>query len=157
MKIATLGIILNDKGEVLLGLKKKGEIGTGKLSGPGGKLDPGETLESCLLRETREELEIELDPRSLELAARIDFYADNACDFCVWVYRAEILSGELHETDDMVPGWFPLTDETFKRTYEADRHWLPRAVNGEKFRVDVFYKDRANTFDRIGEFHPLTI
>jgi 8-oxo-dGTP pyrophosphatase MutT (NUDIX family) len=64
MKIATLGIVLKG-GKVLLGEKKKGEIGTGVLSGPGGKLDPGETLEECLIRETREELKIELDPASL--------------------------------------------------------------------------------------------
>ena len=45
MKTATLGIVLQD-GNVLLGEKKKGEIGTGVLSGPGGKLDLGETFDS---------------------------------------------------------------------------------------------------------------
>jgi mutator protein MutT len=153
MKIATLGIILDKEGRVLLGQKKKGEIGVGKLSGPGGKLDSGETLEGCLIRETREELEIELNPSSLELLACIDFYAGKEVDFRVYVYRAAIRSGELRETDDMIPGWYPLTKETFARTYESDAAWLPRAARGEKFNAKVYYKNRASDFDRI-EFFP---
>jgi 8-oxo-dGTP diphosphatase len=152
MKTATLGIVLQD-GQILLGEKKRGEIGTGVLSGPGGKLDPGETLEECMVRETREELEIELDPASLELAAIIDFHAAGEIDFRVYVYRARILSGEIHETADMIPGWYPLDEATFARTYESDRHWLPRAARGEKFRANVYYRDRARDFDHI-EFLP---
>lgn len=154
MKIATLGIVLNDTGHILLGEKKKGEIGTGVLSGPGGKLDPGETLETCLIRETREELEIELDPVSLDQVALIDFYVGGEVDFRVYVYRARILHGALRETADMIPAWYPLTDATFARTYESDRHWLPQAARGERFRANVFYRDRARDFDRI-EFFPL--
>lgn len=153
MKIATLGIIL-DGDRILLGEKKRGEIGTGILSGPGGKLDPDETLPECLIRETREELEIELDPDSLEYVALIDFHAAGELDFRVHVYRASIASGELHETADMIPGWYPLNDETFERAYESDRHWLAKAAQGERFKANVFYKDRARTFDRI-EFFPL--
>ncbi len=152
MKIATLGIVLKD-GNILLGEKKKGEIGTGVLSGPGGKLEPGETLEECLIRETREELEIELDPASLEQVSVIDFYAAGEIDFRVHIYRAEVLSGDLHETADMIPAWYPLDDATFNRTFESDRHWLPRAAHGEKFRANVYYLDRARNFDRI-EFLP---
>jgi 8-oxo-dGTP diphosphatase len=154
MKIATLGIVLQN-GRVLLGEKKKGEIGTGVLSGPGGKLDPGETLEECLLRETREELEVELDPASLELVAVIDFYAGGEIDFRVHIYIAKILSGEIHETADMIPAWYPLDNVPFDRTYEADRHWLPKALSGDRFRANVYYRDRARDFDRI-EFLPLT-
>ncbi|MCX6790168.1 MAG: NUDIX domain-containing protein [Candidatus Kaiserbacteria bacterium] len=153
MKIATLGIVLNEDGFILLGEKKKGEIGTGVLSGPGGKLEQGETLPECLMRETEEELEIRLDPTSLELVALIDFYVGSEIDFRVYVYRARILSGELHETADMIPDWYPLDDETFKRTYEADRHWLKKAAHGEKFNAKVYYRDRAKDFDRI-EFLP---
>lgn len=152
MKIATLGIVLAG-GTVLLGEKKKGEIGTGVLCGPGGKRDEGETLSECLIRETREELEVELDPTSLEEVARIDFYAAGEIDFRVHVYRARILSGELHETADMVPAWYPIDQLPFDRMYDADRYWFPKAVRGEKFKANVFYKSRARDFDRI-EFLP---
>ncbi len=169
MKIATLGIVLQD-GAVLLGEKKKGEIGTGVLSGPGGKLEPGETLEGCLIRETREELAIELDPASLELVAYIVFHKGrtrftslnkvlnifrlgNEPDFGVFVYRARILSGRLVETADMIPAWYPLSDLPLERMYEADRHWFSKAAHGEKFHANVHYHGRAKDFSHI-EFLP---
>ncbi|HUQ30195.1 MAG TPA: NUDIX domain-containing protein [Candidatus Paceibacterota bacterium] len=149
MKIATLGIVLRSD-EILLGEKKKGEIGTGVLSGPGGKLDPGETLEECLIRETREELDgVELDPASLEKVALIDFYAGTEIDFRVHVYRARILRGEIHETVDMIPRWYSLHALPLDRMYEADRHWLPKAARGEKFRANVYYRERAKGFSSI--------
>ena len=151
MKIATLGIVRKDN-EILLSEKKKGEIGIGVVCGPGGKLDPGETLPECLIRETREELEVELDPASLELVAVIDFYTGSEIDFRVYVYRAKILSGEIHETADMIPKWYPLDDLPFARMYEADRHWLPKALRGEKFNANVYYRDRARDFDHIDFF-----
>ena len=152
MKIATLGVVLGNN-TLLLGEKKKGEVGTGVLCGPGGKLDPGETLEECLVRETREELEIELDPASLDLATIIDFYSGGAVDFRVYIYRARVLSGEIHETADMIPAWYPIDAVPFDRTYEADRHWLPKVLAGEKFNANVYYLDRAKTLDRV-EFLP---
>lgn len=148
MKIATLGLVIRD-GKLLLGEKKKGEIGTGKLSGPGGKLDPGETLSECLIRETREELGIELDPASLEEVALIDFHAGEDVDFRVHVYRASIASGELRETADMIPAWYPLDALPYDRMFESDASWMPQALGGAKFRADVYYERRAEGFDRI--------
>lgn len=145
MKTATLGIVLQN-GNVLLGEKKKGEIGTSILSGPGGKLDLGETLEECLIRETHEELGIELNPVSLELTAVIDFYAAGKIDFCVYVYRAKILFGELKETADMIPAWYPLDNLPYNRMFDSDRHWFLKAARGEKFRAQVHYRERAKGF-----------
>ena len=53
---ATLLFIVRN-GEILLIEKKRG-IGAGKVNGPGGKIDPGETPLECIIRETREELGI---------------------------------------------------------------------------------------------------
>jgi len=148
MKIATLGVI-TEGDQVLLGEKKKGEIGTGTVCGPGGKQDPGETLEECLIRETREELEIELDPASPDLVAKIDFYTGSEIDFRVYVYRARILSGKIHETADMIPAWYQFASLPFDRTYEADRHWLPKVLAGERFNANVYYRERAKVLDHI--------
>ncbi len=153
MKVATLGMVVNERGMLLLGEKKRGEIGTGVLAGPGGKLEPGETLEECLMRETREEFEIELDPRSLERRARLDCYAAGELDFRVHVFFARIRSGEPHETDDMWhPNWYPLWTPPYERMFEADRHWMPAFIR-EPFVANVHYRSRAKEFDRI-EFLP---
>ncbi|OYV27037.1 MAG: hypothetical protein B7W98_02645, partial [Parcubacteria group bacterium 20-58-5] len=151
---ATLGIVFRD-GNVLLGEKKRGEIGTGVLSGPGGKLEPGETIPECLIRETREELGIELDPSSLELIAVIDFYAAGEIDFSVYVYRTETFFGEPKETTEMIPEWYPLEELPFDRMFESDVNWFVRAACGEQFRANVYYRERASGFERI-EFLPFT-
>ena len=56
--LATLMFIIDEpRGRVLLIRKKRG-LGAGKINGPGGKLDPGETPEQCAVRETQEELHV---------------------------------------------------------------------------------------------------
>lgn len=148
MRLATLGILVQD-GKILLGEKKRGEIGTGILSGPGGKIENGETPIECLVRETLEELGITLFPDFLELVAIIDFYAADTIDFRVYVYRTDVFSGELKETDDMIPGWYTLDAQTYERMFDADRRWFPKAIRGEKFIAEVYYRERAKGFLRI--------
>lgn len=171
MKIATLGLVLRDD-TLLLGEKKKGEIGIGRLSGPGGKLEEEkeETFEECLIRETDEEFHLELDPTSLEMVAYIVFHkgrTDSSLfnwflnlfglggipDFGVYVYRACLLPcQQLKETDDMIPGWYPLNNLPYEKMYEADRYWLLTAALGIKFCANVYYLGRAEKFGHIDTF-----
>ena len=51
---ATLMFVIRDD-EVLLIHKKRG-LGKGKVNGPGGKLEAGETPAACAVRETEEEV-----------------------------------------------------------------------------------------------------
>ena len=51
---ATLLFVLRD-GQILLIHKKTG-LGAGKINGPGGRIDPGETPRQCAIREVQEEL-----------------------------------------------------------------------------------------------------
>ena len=46
------------KGESILLIEKKRGLGAGKINGPGGKIDPGETPMEAVMRETLEELHI---------------------------------------------------------------------------------------------------
>ena len=55
---ATLGFVIRN-GQILLIRKKRG-LGAGKISGPGGRLEPGESFAACAVREVREELGVEV-------------------------------------------------------------------------------------------------
>ena len=55
---ATL-VFVFEEDRVLLIDKKRG-LGKGKVNGPGGRVDPGETPEQAAIRECREELHIEV-------------------------------------------------------------------------------------------------
>ena len=59
---ATLMFIL--EGEEILLIRKLRGIGAGKVNGPGGKIDPGESPLEAAVRETREELHVTpIEPR----------------------------------------------------------------------------------------------
>lgn len=151
MKIATLAIILRGD-EVLLGYKKSGEIGTATINGPGGKCEAGETPQDCVIRETREEVGIELDPTALVEVAVITFFAGGIPDFRVHVFRTRVFAGEPVETESMIPGWYPEAQLPLNRMLESDREWFARTVSGPYFEANVYYRERARDFERI-TFH----
>ena len=49
---ATLMFVV--QGDSILLIEKKRGLGAGKINGPGGKIDPGETPEEAVMRETRD-------------------------------------------------------------------------------------------------------
>lgn len=59
MKEVTAAIILKDN-KILIAKRAPGENQAGKWEFPGGKIEPGETLQDCLKREIKEELEVDI-------------------------------------------------------------------------------------------------
>lgn len=153
MKKATLAIIIRDE-KLLLGRKQGDpEIGAGTLNGPGGKLEPNESLLDCLVREIREEVAIEIDRTSAKKVAIVTFFVTSVPDFEVHVYRADRFSGEPRETEAMIPEWHALDHIPYDRMLEADSHFFPRLLAGETFNANVYYREKAKGFEGI-EFFP---
>ena len=63
-KILSL-LLIRENGKVLLGMKKRG-FGAGKYNGFGGKLEKGEDIQQCAMRELKEEAHI----NALDLSRR---------------------------------------------------------------------------------------
>lgn len=146
MKTATLASITQNR-RVLLGLKRGNpEIGDGIINAPGGKQEPGETLIECLVRETKEEVGIVLDPDQVEQVAIVTFYADDIPDFEVHIFRTSTFSGKLRDTKSMVPNWYAIEELPIERMHESDRVWFSRVIQGKKFRAHVRYRERGKGF-----------
>jgi len=127
--LATLLFIVKD-GQILLIEKKRG-IGAGKVNGPGGKIDPGESPLQCAVRETQEELLITpLAPRKM---GELWFSMTHIPHIHCHVFIAEDFTGVPCETDEAVPLWTPINAIPFQRMWEDDRHWLPQMIAGTTF------------------------
>jgi 8-oxo-dGTP diphosphatase len=126
---ATLLFLVHD-GRILLIHKKRG-LGQGKINGPGGRIEPGETPLACAVRETREELLIEaLDPRE---RGTLSFqFADGYSLHCT-VFSATAWRGEPTETPEARPEWFPVEAIPYPRMWADDALWLPHLLAGRDF------------------------
>ena len=71
-------IILKKDDEILLGLKKRG-FGKGRLNGVGGKLEPGETIEEAAIRETEEEIGVNLTKMEMWRISSLTTFIIRAC------------------------------------------------------------------------------
>jgi len=60
MSAAVAGLIFNDEGKLLMSVRAH-EPAKGMLDLPGGFVDPGETAEDALIREIREELNLDIE------------------------------------------------------------------------------------------------
>lgn len=142
---ATLMFIL-DGDEVLLIRKMRG-IGAGKINGPGGKIDPGETPLEAAVRETQEELEVTpLNPKKM---GELSFAMNDLPDIFVHVYMARGYEGTACETPEAVPLWTHRHRIPYELMWEDDEYWLPRMLEGELFRGRFYFEGERIQWMRV--------
>ncbi|MDG2049387.1 MAG: 8-oxo-dGTP diphosphatase [Myxococcota bacterium] len=124
---ATLTFIVHED-QILLIRKKRG-LGAGKINGPGGRLEPGETVRDCAVREVQEELCI--TPVGLIESGQLRFQFLDGYSIHVTVYRAESYLGEPSETDEAIPMWFRLDEIPYAEMWEDDLLWIPKMLAGK--------------------------
>ncbi|GAB1786457.1 (deoxy)nucleoside triphosphate pyrophosphohydrolase [Priestia megaterium] len=91
MKKVTAAII-KDKNRLLIAKRHSKDPLGGKWEFPGGKIEPGETPQDCLVREIKEELGVEV-----KIGPFYDDNVYNSQDHCIHLlfYWAEIIKGEV--------------------------------------------------------------
>ncbi len=127
---ANLCFIVRD-GRVLLIRKKRG-LGAGKINGPGGRLEPGETALAAAVREVQEELRV--TPQDPRHRGELFFQFADGYSLQCSVFLAAGCEGEPEETEEAVPLWTPVGEIPFGEMWEDDRWWLPGMLAGGKFR-----------------------
>ena len=127
---AVLCFVLQEN-HILLMRKKRG-LGRGKINGPGGRLEPGESYYDAAVRETEEELGI--TPRKLREAAHLTFVFTDGYTLEARAFVALAYEGELVETDEGEPMWFSFSEIPYDEMWADDRLWLPQVIAGGYLR-----------------------
>lgn len=131
-------IIDEGRGEVLLIRKKRG-LGAGKINGPGGKLEPGETSVECAIRETQEELGVTaLNPVH---HGELSFQFVDGLRMHVDVFVATEHEGTPVETPEALPLWTGLGALPFDEMWADDVHWLAETLVERRRFVGRFVFD----------------
>lgn len=131
--------------EVLLIRKLTGH-GAGKINGPGGKMEAGETPLQCVLRETREE--VGLVVADATLAAEFRFFDLVDQDWLGHVFVAHDYEGAPTASPEADPFWCGIDALPFADMWPDDRYWLPRVLAGERLRGSFLFEQgelRAHT------------
>ncbi len=136
---ATLMFIVDEEKNAALLIRKKRGLGAGKINGPGGKLDPGETEAECAVRETQEELHVTpLDPVK---HGELWFQFVDGLAMKVAVFRGTRWEGEPTETEEALPVWTPLNALPLDEMWEDDRFWLHEVLAQKKHFTGRFAFD----------------
>jgi 8-oxo-dGTP diphosphatase len=136
-EFATLLFVVRE-GQILLIRKKRG-LGAGKINGPGGRIEAGETSLEAAVRETREEIGIE--PLSPDLRGELHFQFVDGYSLHCSVFVASDFIGEPVETAEAIPIWTPLHAIPYEEMWADDIRWLPDLLAGCKVRGFFHFED----------------
>ncbi len=129
-ELANLCFVQRD-GQVLLIRKKRG-LGAGKINGPGGRIEKGETAEASAIREVQEEIGV--TPTGLHHVGELHFHFLDGYKLRVAVFAADNCEGELRETDEATPCWVQESEIPYHEMWQDDPHWLPLLLGRSCFR-----------------------
>jgi 8-oxo-dGTP diphosphatase len=127
---ATLLFVVRD-GHILLIHKKRG-IGAGKVNGPGGRIDPGESAYDGAIREVCEELYV--TPTGVRQIGELKFQFTDGHSILCYVFTATGCDGDPVDTEEATPLWTPIDQIPFELMWDDDRIWMPLMLKGVPFK-----------------------
>lgn len=127
--VGTLGYILSpDKTKTLLVHRtgRKGDHHFGKYNGLGGKLEAGEDVLSCLMREIHEEAGIQCEEVELRGTVNWTGFGPNGENWLGFIFLVSTFLGSPNaDNAEGSLAWYPIQDLNTLPMWEGDRFFLP--------------------------------
>lgn len=132
MKLTTLCYIeKDDKYLMLHRVKKENDLNHDKWVGVGGKFEPDEMPEECMLREVREETGLTLT--KYQFRAILTFLSDEWETEYIHLYTASEFTGTLLECDEGNLEWIPKSEIDKLKLWEGDKIFFKLLRETEDF------------------------
>jgi 8-oxo-dGTP diphosphatase len=125
-QVATLLFVVRH-GQVLLIHKRRGH-GAGKINGPGGRVEPGETPLQCALREIEEEVGVCASHVTPLIELR--FQDTDGSRMLGYAFKALDCIGTPRTTAEAIPFWCPIERIPYDRMWQDDLVWLRYLLDG---------------------------
>jgi 8-oxo-dGTP diphosphatase len=138
--------------ESLLLIHKKRGFGAGKVCGPGGHIERGETPEEAAIRETEEEIGLRLTKPSR--MALLQFQFTDGLSFELHAFVADTWAGTLTETDEALPFWQTIDRLPYARMWADARSWLPVILDGRCVRGRFLFDEEVMLFSQLAASVP---
>lgn len=140
--LATLCYVKNEgKTLMLYRNKKENDHHEGKWNGLGGKLEPGETPEECVIREIKEESGLKIkNPRMHGYIVFPIF--DGTNDWHVFIFTAREFDGELINSPEGTLEWIPDNKLTSINLWGGDSIFLEWLNQDKFFSAKFIYEDK---------------
>ena len=141
MDKTVLAYILTDNQYLMLYRnKKQNDMNEGKWLGIGGHLEDGETKEQALIREIKEETN--LDVLSYKFRATLYFYNDDY-DEIMYLFTVDEVKGNIKECDEGELKYIPKDQILSLNMWEGDKYFLELLDKDEPyFEMNLIYKDK---------------
>lgn len=142
MKIGTLCYIKhNGKTLMLHRIKKENDMHEGKWNGLGGKLDPGETPEECIIREVKEESGLTIYNPKLKGILTFPMF-DGVDDWMAFLFTATEFEGDLIESPEGHLEWIDNKKVPNLNLWEGDRIFLKWMEEDRFFSGKFIYQNK---------------
>jgi 8-oxo-dGTP diphosphatase len=131
MILATLCYVIDKKNSQTLMLhrvKKKNDFHEGKWNGLGGKFDPGESPEECVIREVKEESGLTIKKPLLHGFITFPNF-DGKNDWHVFIFTAETYKGKLIDSNEGNLEWIPNNKLLNLNLWDGDKIFLDWVFN----------------------------
>ncbi len=142
--IATLVFCV--RGDEVLLIEKQRGLGAGKVNGPGGKLEPRESVAQCAVREVEEETGVCIE--TLSSRGELRFRFADGYRLQVHVFVATEFSGVPRITEEAIPFWCGRDDIPYDRMWADDRLWLDAVLDGASVDGELDFDG-----DVLGKYH----
>ncbi|MGB9664821.1 MAG: NUDIX hydrolase [Ignavibacteria bacterium] len=141
MKLATLCYVFDGNRVLMINRnKRENDMHLGKWNGLGGKFNPGETPEECVIREVYEESGLLI--KNPILKGFLTFPAfDDEEDWYVFVFTANEFSGKLIESEEGELEWIEWEKVTDLPLWEGDKYFLEWIKQDRFFSAKFIYEN----------------